>query len=434
MGRPVTITLLVAVVFSTLIAVTLASNRCGFVPPVVSQLNRAPNAKNIIFFTDGSNFDDSVCLNILMKSPNAKLLAIYTQGNAWANPGATFYNWYNNMFMYGRTDIPIFAGSYYALHDETTPIGTNSPPPIQQYRAAIPAGPGGWMYPDTQFGQRPYLPQSTRVYDPEVDADNDAASINALVALINALPAGQKVTFLSTGSFTPIAKMFQSAYNVPASFWNRVESVYFMGGAVNTSGNLFQGPNNAAAEFNIYCDPEAAQYAFTNLSALNIPITMIGLDATNNVPFQQILFTTLYNTPATPEAQLVGRMIHTLRATWYDPAGFFTEAYLWDPTSAITMLYPNVITTGGVKLQKIKVIIDQGVDGALQGATRVCTAAEAAVRGACANINVVYGLDGNAVTNTLINLLQSTTNSAYLSLYCPSSNNQNGQGQNNNNQ
>lgn len=121
-----------------------------------------------------------MALNILVKSPFSKLLAIYTQGNAWANPGSTMRNFYNNMWLYGIKNVPIYAGrcmrlrhfglqiartadrpthcthrgscSYYALEDQFV-SSTSGQPPLQRYRAPIPAGSTGVLYSDTNHGQ-----------------------------------------------------------------------------------------------------------------------------------------------------------------------------------------------------------------------------------------------------------------------------------------
>ena len=186
----------------------------------------------------------------------------------------------------------------------------------------------------------------------------------------------------------------------------------------NTSGNMgFSIPFNQAAEFNIGNDPHGAQWAFANMTANNVPITMVPLDATDDVPFQQYLLDTLKNSPQTPEAQLVGGLMYNLRATWFAPELFFVTAYLWDPTAAIVMLYPEVVVS--TRDVNLRVVINQGVNGAEQGATRICTDQEARVPGACARVRVVYDVYGQAVTNTLLNLFQSPVNSARRSLSCP---------------
>ena len=79
-----------------------------------------------------------------------------------------------------------------------------------------------------------------------------------------------------------------------------------MGGAIETRGNLIvQGftddLQNKVAEWNIYIDPVAANKVFTS----GIPITLIPLDATNQVPVT-LDFTAEFKRKATsPEAKFI---------------------------------------------------------------------------------------------------------------------------------
>lgn len=71
---------LLLVAASLAAATRKVSNPCGFVPPVALAFTyKEATAKNVVFFSDGSNFDDSVALNILLKSTMSNLVAIYTQ-------------------------------------------------------------------------------------------------------------------------------------------------------------------------------------------------------------------------------------------------------------------------------------------------------------------------------------------------------------------
>lgn len=122
--------------------------------------------------------------------------------------------------------------------------------------------------------------------------------------------------------------------------------------------------------------------------------------------------------PADARTPSQGRLINVLYKTWYAPSIFFQTAYLWDPTSAIVMLYPSVVLN--TTTVPLKVVSTQGGwDNADQGATRICSAAEQKVAGACANVSVTWVLDGTAVSNLLLALMESPINSAVRPLYCP---------------
>lgn len=71
--------------------------------------------------------------------------------------------------------------------------------------------------------------------------DEDAKSIPALYAQLSSIKGN--FSFLSTGSLTTIAKMFDPAYGVPASFWASVTEVVQMGGAVQARRGLAGCPS-----------------------------------------------------------------------------------------------------------------------------------------------------------------------------------------------
>ena len=84
--------------------------------------------------------------------------------------------------------------------------------------------------------------------------------------VLGGIEKGQKVTLVVTGPCTNIALLFKLYPEVK----NKIEEIVLMGGGVKC-GNV-----TAAAEFNIYEDPEAAQIVFQS----GIPIVMAGLDVT----------------------------------------------------------------------------------------------------------------------------------------------------------
>lgn len=91
----------------------------------------------------------------------------------------------------------------------------------------------------------------------------------------------EKITLVVLGPLTNIAEAFEKN---PAIKTN-VEKIVIMGGAVNVPGNLIipghsdQLKNNYA-EWNIYCDPLAAQIVVRS----GVPIYLISLDGTNQIP------------------------------------------------------------------------------------------------------------------------------------------------------
>ena len=114
-----------------------------------------------------------------------------------------------------------------------------------------------------------------------------------------------------------------------------------MGGAVHVKGNiksLEPKSDNTVAEWNIYADPKAAATVF----ASGIPITLVPLDATNQVPMTKEFYDTL-----STSSQIDLKLIYLILKDMVDELGldtFLKEFYLWDPLAAIIMADSNRAT------------------------------------------------------------------------------------------
>ena len=95
-----------------------------------------------------------------------------------------------------------------------------------------------------------------------------AASVSALeLALATLREADRPVSIVSTGPLTNTALLLRAAPAVR----DRIAGISLMG------GSLGEGNTTAAAEFNIWADPEAAAIVFES----GIPLLMSGLDVTH---------------------------------------------------------------------------------------------------------------------------------------------------------
>lgn len=92
---------------------------------------------------------------------------------------------------------------------------------------------------------------------------------HAVQFLYDTLKANKDVTIVTTGALTNIARLLLEHQEVKEN----IKEIVMMGGSIG-AGNV-----SPAAEFNILCDPEAANIIFT--SGLNIK--MCGLDVTRKV-------------------------------------------------------------------------------------------------------------------------------------------------------
>jgi len=104
------------------------------------------------------------------------------------------------------------------------------------------------------------FPVLTKEFDPRHAVDFIIESI---------LNSDEKVTVVTTGPMTNLAL----AMRMNPQIIENIEEVVLMGGSYQ-NGNV-----TPAAEFNIYCDPEAAHIVFHS----SLKVTMVGLDVTRKV-------------------------------------------------------------------------------------------------------------------------------------------------------
>jgi inosine-uridine nucleoside N-ribohydrolase len=178
--------------------------------------------------------DDAIALLLALASPEVELLGVTTTyGNQTLEK--TTANALRVLELVGRTDVPVAAGADRPLvrelavadhvHGESGLDGPALPPP-----SAKP-----------------------------VEADAVTFMAEQIAA------AGRPVTLVPTGPLTNVARFLE--LHSPAN----VERIVLMGGSIG-EGNV-----TPAAEFNIWCDPEAAERVFRR----GLDVTMIGLDVTH---------------------------------------------------------------------------------------------------------------------------------------------------------
>ena len=136
--------------------------------------------------------------------------------------------------------------------------------------------------------------------------------------------ADDKVTIVAVGPLTNLAVTLTEHPELVS----RIERVVIMGGAVDVEGNV---PETPSAEWNLYVDPEAARIVVES----GVPILLVPLDATNDVPFGRdvVLRLSLLETPTgRAEYQRLSAQ------TWFD------GAFMWDELTAVAAMRPDTVT------------------------------------------------------------------------------------------
>lgn len=166
----------------------------------------------------------------------------------------------------------------------------------------------------TLLGNLPIKPLETKADD--------------LKNLLSTLP--DLSVLLALGPLTNIAKLMQSS---PDLFNKKVTKIILMGGGIE-KGNV---PPLRLAEYNIALDAEAAKKVFN----FDIPITMVGIDATSQVPctdeYKQRVKKLKPNNPA---GSVLQEMI-------LNNEGDFDQFY--DPLAAAVLLQPNIASRSLLK-------------------------------------------------------------------------------------
>src|ERR1700723_2736019 len=206
--------------------------------------------KKIILDTDPGT-DDAMALMLALNSPELDIRAItVVPGNVTARQGLE--NALRMVSLANRCDIPVAAGAQQPLFQKLV-------------TAEFWHGKNGLANIE--------LPRSKCKADPRFGPD-------LIIELIHASP--HEITLVPVGPLTNIAL----AVEKDPSIVPLIKEVILMGGSIK-GGNV-----NAAAEANIYNDPEAAQIVFQ----AGWPLTMVGLEVGDKSLFSKKYFQELSQT------------------------------------------------------------------------------------------------------------------------------------------
>ncbi|BCA94074.1 hypothetical protein TUM19329_04350 [Legionella antarctica] len=151
--------------------------------------------------------------------------------------------------------------------------------------------------------------------------------------------SNERIAILATGPLTNIAELIKK---YPQLAKEKIEKIVIMGGAVHIEGNikaLDTKSNNTVAEWNIYADPKAADIVFSS----TIPITLVPLDATNQVPMTKEFFDSLIHKQQ-PALKLIYQMLKKLIDD-LSMETFLQQFCLWDPLAAMICIDPQIAIT-----------------------------------------------------------------------------------------
>jgi inosine-uridine nucleoside N-ribohydrolase len=264
----------------------------------------ASAAKKVILDTDPGT-DDALALMLALNSPELDVRAItVVPGNVTLAMGVE--NALRMVSLANRCDVPVAAGASKPLFQKLI-------------TAEFWHGKNGLADID--------LPPSRCKVDARFGPD-------LIIQLVKASP--HEITLVPVGPLTNIAMAVQK----DPSIVPLVKEVILMGGSIS-GGNV-----NAAAEANIYNDPEAAQIVFQ----AGWPITMSGLEVGNKALFTQKYLDELGQThgPVNDFIYKVGKFMLDLSAKFGD-----SGAPMYDPSAVAIAIDPTL-----VKVQEMHVDVE----------------------------------------------------------------------------
>lgn len=188
-----------------------------------------------------TGIDDALALAYALSQPQVDLIGVTTTyGNV--ETSTSIKNTLNILDLFGRSDVPVFAGSRHNW------VSTENYVPAEIiYKIHGRNGIG-----EVELGE----------------AKRKASEMSAVdFILASAKEYGAELTLVTTGPITNLA----DAIKADKDTVKKIGRIVAMGGALTIPGNV-----SPFAEANIANDPEAAKFIF----ASDVPIVIVGLDVT----------------------------------------------------------------------------------------------------------------------------------------------------------
>lgn len=274
--------------FAVAVAVGAAAGTTAGAPSAASAVPR-----NVIVETD-MDASDAMALLYLLHRSDVKVTAIVVDGDGEARCPRGAMNALSLAALAGKPDIP---------------VGCGRPRPLKGNHAFPKAWRDGadnlWGLPRPAIPARPPAGAGEQVFR----------------AALQSAPG--RVDVVTLGPPTELAAVLLRG---GAALRAKIRSVTMMGGAVGVRGNGGP-PGRIQAEWNFYVDPRAASVVFRS----GLPITLVPLDATNDVPLNAAVAARLGRSPS---AAFVRRLIKL-----FPPS---VELYFWDQLAAAVLVEPAI--------------------------------------------------------------------------------------------
>lgn len=267
------------------------------------------------YFNHDGNIDDLVSYLLFLQAPEIKLLGVGAiDADGYVDPSVEVCRKLTDRFN--------------TRGDKLEVAKSNS--------RAVNQFPEAWRTASYSFNSLPILNESGKMVTKEAD---QPAHLDMVTKLEN---AAEPVTVVMTGPLTDLARALDVAPEIEA----KIEKLYWMGGSLDGHGNVVQVNADGTQEWNAFWDP----YAVERVLASNIPMEVIGLESSEELPLTNELKMHWAGLRKYPAVDLAGQAYSLL----VNPPIQTAQLYFWDILTVISALYPEVVLTA--EKRKVKVI------------------------------------------------------------------------------
>lgn len=257
-----------------------------------------------IYFNHDGNIDDLVSYLLLLQAKGIKLIGVGAiDADGYVDPAVEACRKLTDRFN---------------LRNDQLEIAKSNSRAVNQF-------PQNWRLAAYSFNYLPILNEPGKIITKQ-------AALPAHLDLVEKLEkADQPIDLIMTGPLTDLARALKSKPKIA----NKIKQLYWMGGTLNGHGNVAMVNADGTQEWNAFWDPFAVKTVFDS----NIPIQMVGLESSEELPINKELRLHWASLRKYPAMDLVGQAYSLLVSL---PEA---KLYLWDVLTTVSALYPEVVET-----------------------------------------------------------------------------------------
>jgi inosine-uridine nucleoside N-ribohydrolase/predicted ester cyclase len=307
-------------------------------------------------------------------------------------------DWFALLYLLQHPDADVLAITVTGAGEATCPIGAENALDLLtltgDIRVPVACGQNEPLEGEHVFPQewRDDVDRMSRISLPDNPiAADERGAVALLIETLNA--ASSPVTVVTLGPLTNVAQALTAAPEIGPN----IARIVIMGGAVDVPGNVQPAiSDNAYAEWNIYVDPLALDIVLKS----GVPITLVGLDATNQVPVTTAFYRALGRDRATTAANFVFEALEKNFTMIQSEQRSF-----WDPLTAAAAIDSSLITT---ETMSIRVVTEEGPES---GRTVVDASGQ--------TVEVAVGADAARFEQAFLNVLNNRAPEAEIAALAP---------------